>query len=189
LSAGNCAVFEKIGKIIMNREKFVEILKKKSNSVIKSVVIWTLVFAVILGIAYLFNVIILVRICLLAICIPPLYFLWWRFILSLMKSPGTYISGRTAKLLMEEPSPVRWMYASQLTRTQYGSTVGVENDIVIGLKNKYLLKINYSNKAYQTLENTTLDVGELTNFIQTELLEKDGRNGYSDENAQWFLRS
>jgi hypothetical protein len=109
--------------------------------------------------------------------------------LSLMKSPGTYLSGKTAKLLMEEPSPVRWMYSSQLTRTQYGSTVGVEKDIVIGLKNKSLLKINYSNKAYQNLENTTHDVDELANFIQTELLEKNGRIGYSDENAQWFLRS
>jgi hypothetical protein len=173
----------------MNREKFVEILKKKSNSVIKSVLIWTLVFAVILGIAYLFNVIILVRTCLLAICIPPLYFLWWRFIIPLMGSPGTYLSGKTAKLLMEESSTVRWMYSSQLTRTQYGSTVGVEKDIVIGLKDKSLLKVNYSNKAYQSLENVSLDVDELANFIQTELLEKNGRVGYSEENRQWFVNS
>ena len=40
------------------------------------------------------------------------------------------------------------------------------------LKNKSLLKINYSNKAYQNLENVSLDVDELTNFIRTELLEK-----------------
>ncbi len=93
------------------------------------------------------------------------------------------------KLLMEDPAPVRWMYSSQLTRTQYGSTVGVEKDIIIGLKNKSLLKINYSNKSNQTLENVSLNVDELANFVQTELLEKNGRTGYSDENAQWFLRS
>jgi hypothetical protein len=173
----------------MNRQILVEILQKKSFSVIKAVIIWTLVIAALLGIAYFFNIIILVRLCLLIIGVPFLYFLWWRFILSLMKSPGTYLSRKTAKLLMEDKSPVRWMYPLQLTRTQYGSTVGVEKDLVIRLSNKNLLKLNYSSKAYSQPETINLDIDELSRFIETELLNKEGRIGYSDENAKWFLNS
>jgi hypothetical protein len=170
----------------MNRQILIDLSEKKRRTVNKIVIVSTIIIAAILGVAYYFDIIILLRLCLFSICIPLLSYLCWRFVPSLIKSPGTFLSSSSAKLLRDDASPVIWMYLLQVTSTQYGSTVRVEKDLVVGLKNKKLLKINYSNKSYQLADNVTFDVEKLSQFVETQLLSKNGRIGFSQENARWF---
>jgi hypothetical protein len=170
----------------MNRQTLIDLLEQKRRTVNKAVIVSIIIIAAILGVAYYFDILILVRLCLFSICIPLLCYLWWRFMPSLMMSPGTFLSSSSAKLLRDDSSPVIWMYLLQLTQTQYSSTVRVEKDLVIGLKNKKLLKINYSSKSYQLADNVTFDIEELSQFVETQLLSKDGRIGFDQENARWF---
>ncbi len=173
----------------MDRKTLVTTLQTQDSKFVKAVVVGTLIIAVLLLAAYFFNWIILLRLCLATIALPAIGYLWRRFAPAILLSPGRYMSSSSAKLLTQDKSPVKWMYLLQVTQTQYSSTVGVEKDLVLGLKNKRLIKINYNTKQYNLNEDIKFDIDGLMKFVETELLDKDGRIGHSAENAKWFTDS
>ncbi len=173
----------------MERQTLVTILQTKHLKFVKAVIIGALIITVLLLTAYFFNLTILLRFCLFILPVPLILYLWQRFAPAILLSPGRYISSSSAKLLMQDKSPVKWMYLLQVTQTQYGSTTGVEKDLVLGLKNKRLIKINYNTKQYNLNEDVKFDIDGLMKFVETELLDKDGRIGHSAENAKWFTDS